>query len=480
MKNIFKKCFIFLGLVISSAAFTSCAAEWIDYAASDACRLGIDYLDEDGNNRNFFTDNVSQVEVYTAIDGDTVHFKMVDSDDTSVIKIRFYGIDTPESTGSIEPYGYEAKMYTKEALENAGTIVISGVSIYEYTAPTTDSTGSRYLGLVWIAEEENASYDQLQLLNLMIVQNGYSYVKNLDEFPEFYDTFIAAENQAREWELNLFSGEQAEHYNYGDYEGTSLLDISAAIKEQLQTGSDTNEYDNAKVRVSGTVAGYANHMLYLQMYYEIEDEETGEATGEIAYAGINVYCGYTSLPSKYTTVNTMIELSATCIYDENFGFQLTDVYDWPRISSSDSNSTQVLYTPDEIPDEYKVHTFEMTADELGADNYDVMFSPVTVTTDLYIYGGYEGSSSNVVCLYVQDAATGVSTDFSVYMTFAYQPYKETTGNTETWNEIDEYVGHYVRVTGIYSFYQSSDGTIRWQILPRDSSDMVVVDELYAD
>ena len=43
-------------------------------------------------------------------------------------KIRFYGIDTPESTGNVEPYGKQASNFTKAKLEEAdanGTIVIS-------------------------------------------------------------------------------------------------------------------------------------------------------------------------------------------------------------------------------------------------------------------------------------------------------------------------------------------------------------------
>ena len=41
-----------------------------------------------------------------------------------VVKARFLGIDTPESTGTIEPWGKASSAYAKEVLYSAYSIVL--------------------------------------------------------------------------------------------------------------------------------------------------------------------------------------------------------------------------------------------------------------------------------------------------------------------------------------------------------------------
>ena len=232
--------------------------EWVDFVNSDEVKLTLEY-----SGHNFFNDGISEVKLKTAIDGDTAHFLLADGSSDELIKIRFYGIDTPESTGKIQEYGKAASNFTKEKLTKAnenGTIVISS-PYFEYKAPETDSTGGRYLGLVWINEtKKNASIDELRLLNLEIVQNGYSWVKNLEEIPEFVETFTAAEQQARDFKLNLFSGEKDPLFNYGDYIDVSLLELKKEVEASLKDPNHVNKFDGENVRIQGTVAGYADNM----------------------------------------------------------------------------------------------------------------------------------------------------------------------------------------------------------------------------
>ncbi len=472
-------CTFLVGLTTTISSCDRSQNELIDYVhTSEDVRLKIDYKDDNGNNRDFFKDGITEVKSlgntssednpYTVIDGDTVHFRTLEGND--LIKIRFYGIDTPESTGTVEPYGEKAKNFTKEKIETAKTIVITSTNISTYEPPSTDSTGTRYLGMVWISEEENCPYDELSLLNLWIVQDGLSYVKNLDEAPEFSETFYAAESQARDNELNLFSNEPDDLFNYGDYVMTDLLAIKEEIVNSLENGTE-NSFNNKNVRVRGTVAGYANNMLYLQTYFETESEDGTSAT--IEYAGINIFTGMSPIPSKYTKVNTYLELSAVAKDNENFGFQLTSVYSFPQLSSSnDENDTKILYKADDIPEEYKVHTFEMTASELGEANYDVMFSPVTVTEELTITGGYDSSGIPVEATLYCQTANGQRTDFSVYVPFIYTP--DPNNPIDTYQGYEDFVGHTIRVTGIYSFHKSASGNITWQIIPRSNEDIVLV------
>ena len=108
-----------------------------DFATS--VRLNESNLDSDFNETGR-----GYVTVELVIDGDTAHFW--NNSKTEILKVRFIAIDTPESTGKVEPWGKPASIYTKRKLNNAEKIVVEsdteGVAAF-------DSTGSRYLAWVW-------------------------------------------------------------------------------------------------------------------------------------------------------------------------------------------------------------------------------------------------------------------------------------------------------------------------------------------
>lgn len=456
-----------LSILFASVTLASCGGgsaqeetELIDYVhTSEEVRLRLDYKD-----RNFLTDGIGEVTLSMAIDGDTAHFKPKNGSTHDLIKSRFYGVDTPESTGKVENWGATASNFTKTKLKEAKTIVITSTSLNEYVAPETDSTGSRYLSMIWISNEENANYKDLVLLNLWLVQEGLSYVKGLQKFPEFSETFLAAESQARDNKLCLFSDEKEEGFNDGDYETTSLLDLKNEVVLSLKDPTHVNKYNNQRVRVRGTVAGYSGNMLYLQ--YPFLNEETGETE----YAGVNIFCGMTSIHSRYTTPNTFIEVCALAQDNENFGFQLSGVYDFPKIPNSDPNSTKVIYKPSEIPEEFKVHTFEESAATLDAYT-EALFSPVQVNENLTVSGGYNSSDKNEFGLYLKDQ-DGNRAPFTLYVTFKYQPDPENPLNK--YYDYSEFVGHTFSIKGIYTFHKTSSGKINYQIVPCDSEDVVLV------
>ncbi len=83
--------------------------------------------------------NIKEVEYVDTVDGDTIKL-MVDGKKESV---RLLYVDTPESTKTKEPYGYEATQFTKMILERADEIVI------EYDGERYDKYG-RLLAWVWV------------------------------------------------------------------------------------------------------------------------------------------------------------------------------------------------------------------------------------------------------------------------------------------------------------------------------------------
>ena len=111
-------------------------------------------------NQSFVETGTGKVILVRAIDGDTAVFKDPYTSDAenSVFTVRFLGIDTPESTFRIDPWGKAASTYTKNILSNSREIIL------ESDGQGKDSY-DRQLAYVWVDGK---------LLNLMIVQEAYS------------------------------------------------------------------------------------------------------------------------------------------------------------------------------------------------------------------------------------------------------------------------------------------------------------------
>lgn len=434
----------------------------VDYIYDDDAKLALDYKD-----RDFFKDGIGQVSLKTNIDGDTAHFTPLNTTTSSeTIKARFYGIDTPESTGKVQEWGKPASYFTKEKLLEAdknGTIVVSSAQD-TYKIPNHDSTGERYVCLIWISlDTKNADYTDLVMLNLWIVQEGFSYPKNVNDTPQYVDIFSRATDQAEKLQLNLYSPDPDETFNYGDYDDVSLLEIKREVVASLEDPNHVNKYDNKKVRITGTVAGYSNHILYLQTYFS---KENGAATEDGEYAGINVFVGMSSPASKFTTKNTYIQLCGLAQDSENFGFQITSVYSFNVIGRNE-NDTQILIKPEDNTDEFELNTALYTAAGLGENNYDSLFCSVEITHDVEVERIYVASNDEIT-LYLKDAA------FSIYVAFIY--YGNPESPNEMWNTPEQYVGKKFRVKGIYTFHKGmSSGKISWQINPSSRADLVWVE-----
>ena len=464
--KLFKKLFFTVLSTLSVFFVASCNEEssrFIDYASSNEARLNLDY-----KGRSFLKDGIAQVALKTAIDGDTAHFN--EEGNSELIKCRFYGVDTPESTGKIQPWGKAASNFTKEKLTNAnenGTIVIS-VPQDEYTVPSHDSTGTRYLALIWFNEEvKNCDYKDLKLLNLLLVQEGYSEVKNANEMERLEPVFRSAWEQAKEYKLNMFSGEDDPLYNYGDYESVSLLDMKIELENQItaqKKGEEyKNKYDNAKVKVIGTVVGFANRIIYLQNYYSVEN---GGRFGYGEYAGINIYIGMGNISSKFYTINTYLQICGTAVDSENFGFQISGCSF--RAYNPKENDAQVIISPEDNNDEYKMYTFERSALDVKQNDYELLNSPISIIEKVKVTGGYTGDSSSVT-LYIE-TENGEKLNFNVYISFIYYP----DGTTDQWIEYEKFVGKVFTLKGIVSLHKTTSGNYNIQVIPTRSSDFALV------
>ena len=231
---------------------TTAPAENVDYAASVKLDMSSDSLKQ-------------EVTVHTFIDGDTTHFNVPTSVmDNGILKARYLAINTPESTGKIEPYGKTASNFTKEKLSNATSIVIES----DNGTWNPDSTGARYLVWVWY---KTASDTEYRNLNIEILQNGLALASN-SAANRYGETCMKAIAQAETNKLYVYSGQDDPNFYYGAAVELTLKELRANIAD----------YEGVSVAFTGVVTRNSGQD---GVYVEAFDEETGMYNGMYVYYG---------------------------------------------------------------------------------------------------------------------------------------------------------------------------------------------------
>ena len=203
-----------------------------------------------------------EVTVHIYIDGDTTHFNVPESVmEGGILKARYLAINTPESTGRIEPWGKKASNFTKEKLKNATSIIIES----DNTTWNADSTGGRYLVWVWYKTAEMEDYRNL---NLEILQNGLAIASNSAQ-NRYGDVCVKAIDQAKAEKLYVYSTEQDPDFHYGAAEEMTLKELRSNI----------TAYEGTKVAFEGVISAIYDGSFYVEEY----DEETGMCYGVSAY-----------------------------------------------------------------------------------------------------------------------------------------------------------------------------------------------------
>lgn len=279
------------------------ASESIDYAAS-VNPSGADTAKQ-------------EVTVKSFVDGDTVHFLVPESIMPSgVLKARFIGIDTPESTGKIEEYGKAASEFTKEKLSRAHSIMIeSDDGNWDF-----DSTGGRYLVWVWYKAEKAGEYRNL---NIELLQNGlaraYSSANN-----RYGSACTAAINQAKANKLNIYSGQKDPNFYYGDAVELTLKELRCGIEG----------YNGKKVAFEGVITINSGNGVFIEDY----DAETDR------YYGISAYYGYglSGAGLDILSVGNRARIVGTVQYYEAGGCYQVSGLSYRQMKPDDPNNLQKL------------------------------------------------------------------------------------------------------------------------------------------
>ncbi len=161
----------------------------LDYKRSDEVKIDFDYV-----GKSFLNDGVGEVTLVGTTDGDTARF--YDPVAKESFRLRFLGINTPETTIRQDPWGKAASDYCARRLIAANQIIL------EAEGNRTDMYG-RYLGFVWLDGE---------LYNLQVVEEAYS-VSSCSGESKYYEYFADVDMNVSKTGRRVY-GEIDPNYDY--------------------------------------------------------------------------------------------------------------------------------------------------------------------------------------------------------------------------------------------------------------------------
>jgi endonuclease YncB( thermonuclease family) len=127
-------------------------------------------------------------KITRVIDGDTIEVIL----DSKTEKVRFIGVDCPESTTKLEPYGNEASEFTNKWL--------TGKDIFlEFDVQKYDIYG-RLLAYVWLSSPKEISEQEIKskMFNAILLLEGYAQVMTVPPNVKYVDCFLKFQKEARE------------------------------------------------------------------------------------------------------------------------------------------------------------------------------------------------------------------------------------------------------------------------------------------
>ena len=256
-----------------------------------------------GHNENA-VDHVGYVSLKTCTDGDTANFTQdsyVDEFGTPVsIKTRFLGVNTPESTAKVEPWGKKASLFTKHVLEDAQADAdakstdskkVYNIALINHPSPTSfeikDSSGGRWLAFIWYRPTSDADW---RLLNLEIVEQGFSRNQLFTDDPvcNYREYFEAADTKNTECKYRVY-GEIDEGYDYE--EKTYEFSLWKIINDFENIGISDSGSSGVVLCVTALVVGIQGDNMFLRDL--LLDKEQVEK-GDTKLAGLYCYAGYNS------------------------------------------------------------------------------------------------------------------------------------------------------------------------------------------
>lgn len=363
---------LFLGVLalgVITPSLSSCGG----YDPYEEFDVPVDYVEQtkltlNYTNRDFKTDGIGEVTLRRSIDGDTAHFYPL-GQTRNEIKLRFVGIDTPESTGRVQAWGKAAAEFTRSKLENATHIVLS--SQFETYGPAELDSNGRELGFVWVTDVENPTLDDFKNLNLWLIQQCYSMAKGIDETCRYHEVFLLADLQGQQMGRRIWGEEDP---NFDPDEAFIKMTIQE-IYDYYEDLDDPESIEGMRVEVEGTISRLTNSNsdFYIQDQFE--------ENGEVFKRGIFVFGFYKNY--GFQAGWRMLIKGRVATYMGNL--QITDItYSASFPTDTDSVVLDKTGTPIE-PD-------VVSPQEMVSEEYRSLL--VQSDTTLVAYDGYGGKQSD--------------------------------------------------------------------------------------
>ena len=169
---------------------------------SSYLQMGDLLSEESTTDSNGKTIKTHKATVITVVDGDTIWVNV----DGKKKKVRFIGIDTPESVNPDEnkntKEGKLASNYTKKRLKKGMTIYL------EYDNDKTDLYG-RVLAYIWLKDNVTNSRSDVEkyMYNAELVREGYAKVLTVKPNVKYSDIFDEINNTAKENKKGIWKNE---------------------------------------------------------------------------------------------------------------------------------------------------------------------------------------------------------------------------------------------------------------------------------
>lgn len=430
--------------------------EWIDYA--DQLKLDL-------------TSSTLKWEVTVKmfIDGDTTHFYINNSGNINgisktpgidgVLKARYLAVNTPESTGKIEPWGKKASNFTKSKLENAESIIIES----DDTNWNVDSTGERFLVWVWYKPQGATEYRNL---NLEILQEGLAVSSKSSNY--IYSSICEkAIAQAAERRIYVYAPSNVKDpdFPYGDAQFMTLKELKVNI----------DQYIGARVAFEGIIVKDSGGSVYIEAYDEEDD----------MYYGISAYyltSGLDGFGLNILKVGNKVRFAGV-VGEFNGSYQITDLkYDvWDTSNSknmsliSEGNEpgyqevTYLHFDPQSNQGFVEVTTTVDGEDVIKEMPFMFLAQDSSVSmTGLYVKSAYttqKGDSKGAISLYC--TVNGVEIQVRTIVL------RDEDGNLITQ---DYFVGKTIDVKGTIDYYlPEGETTGTYQIQVFSINDVVIHD-----
>ena len=257
-------------------------------------------------------DHIGYVQLRSCTDGDTANFTQNDYRDEQnaliTIKTRFLGVNTPESTAKVQPWGKKASLWCKHVLESAQADAeahstsgnkVSNIVLINHPKnedgtggpfEEKDSSGGRWLAFIWYRPTYESDW---RLLNLELVEQAYSrnYLFDEDDVCNYKGVFEKADKWNEKCGYRVY-GELDPDY---DYEETPYEYSIWYIKHHYDELGITDAGKSGKqLIVTALLVGMqGDNMILRDLYLDHEQVEANdtEYSGIYAYVGFNANLG---------------------------------------------------------------------------------------------------------------------------------------------------------------------------------------------